>query len=106
MFSSLIGVGFSLTSRWFLIIFYGCILIYMFLGIAIVSDLFMESIEEITSQTSLKVEVDDFSQKEVVVEETVWNPTVANLSLMALGSSAPEIMLAVLETIINIEDEP
>lgn len=26
-----------------------------------------------------------------------WNPTVANLSLMALGSSAPEIMLNVME---------
>jgi solute carrier family 8 (sodium/calcium exchanger) len=25
---------------------------------------------------------------------------------MALGSSAPEIMLAVLETIVNIEEEP
>lgn len=29
----------------------------------------------------------------------VWNATVANLSLMALGSSAPEILLAVLETV-------
>ena len=30
---------------------------------------------------------------------TVWNPTVANLTLMALGSSAPEILLSVIETI-------
>ena len=29
----------------------------------------------------------------------VWNPTVANLTLMALGSSAPEILLAVIETV-------
>ena len=28
----------------------------------------------------------------------VWNATVANLTLMALGSSAPEILLAVIET--------
>jgi solute carrier family 8 (sodium/calcium exchanger) len=28
----------------------------------------------------------------------MWNPTVANLSLMALGSSAPEILLNCLET--------
>ena len=28
----------------------------------------------------------------------VWNETVANLTLMALGSSAPEILLAVIET--------
>ena len=31
----------------------------------------------------------------------VWNPTVANLSLMALGSSAPEIMLSVIELFSN-----
>ena len=28
-----------------------------------------------------------------------WNPTIANLSLMALGSSAPEILLSCIETI-------
>ena len=33
------------------------------------------------------------------VEVPVWNATIANLSLMALGSSAPEILLSVLETI-------
>lgn len=31
-----------------------------------------------------------------------WNATVANLTLMALGSSAPEILLAVLETVLNM----
>ena len=77
----------------------------MFLGIAIVSDIFMESIEEITSQTNLVIEKDSFG-KEEVVEQTVWNPTIANLTLMALGSSAPEIMLATLEVILNIEKEP
>ena len=40
------------------------------------------------------------------IEEIVWNPTVANLSLMALGSSAPEIMLSVIETLTYIEDTP
>jgi Ca2+/Na+ antiporter len=32
-----------------------------------------------------------------VKEVLIWNATVANLSLMALGSSAPEILLSVLE---------
>ena len=45
----MIGVGFSLSNNIFLIVLYGAILSYMFLGIAIVSDLFMESIEEITA---------------------------------------------------------
>jgi hypothetical protein len=31
-------------------------------------------------------------------EEETWNPSVANLSLMALGSSTPEILLNVIET--------
>mgnify|MGYP001138076806 FL=1 len=32
----------------------------------------------------------------------VWNATVANLTLMALGSSAPEILLSVIETVKNL----
>ncbi len=32
-----------------------------------------------------------------VIEVTVWNATVANLTLMALGSSAPEILLSMIE---------
>ncbi|VDN38211.1 unnamed protein product [Cylicostephanus goldi] len=34
-------------------------------------------------------------------EVKVWNPTVANLTLMALGSSAPEILLSIIEIIGN-----
>lgn len=29
---------------------------------------------------------------------SVWNPTVANLTLMAIGSSSPEILLTIIET--------
>jgi len=47
--SPLIGNGLSLNSRFWNALLYGAILAYMFLGIAIVSDIFMESIEEITS---------------------------------------------------------
>jgi Ca2+/Na+ antiporter len=36
----------------------------------------------------------------------VWNATVANLSLMALGSSAPEILLAVIETVSTLGECP
>eukprot|EP00501_MAST-03F_sp_TOSAG23-6_P000356 GSMAST32.ASY1.ANO1.363.1 assembled CDS len=64
---------------------------WFFIGVAIVSDIFMGSIEEITSEYKF-VQVDG---EEVRVR--MWNDTVANLTLMALGSSAPEIMLSVLE---------
>lgn len=33
------------------------------------------------------------------MEELQWNATIANLTLMALGSSAPEILLAVIEAL-------
>ena len=36
----------------------------------------------------------------------VWNATVANLTLMALGSSAPEILLAFFETVSRMDACP
>ncbi|XP_066534691.1 sodium/calcium exchanger 3 isoform X2 [Hoplias malabaricus] len=78
------------------VIVYFVAMIYMFLGVSIIADRFMAAIEVITSQ-----------EKEIVVKrpngETttttirVWNETVSNLTLMALGSSAPEILLSVIE---------
>lgn len=60
---------------------------------SIISDIFMNSIEEITSEEKL-ISVPGSSAKVVY---KVWNETIANLTLMALGSSAPEIMLSVIE---------
>ena len=34
-----------------------------------------------------------------VIEVRIWNDTVANLTLMALGSSAPEILLSIIEVV-------
>ena len=34
-----------------------------------------------------------------MIEVRIWNDTVANLTLMALGSSAPEILLSIIEII-------
>ena len=67
-------------------------LLWLFIGVGLTSDTFMNSIEEITS-TKKSITLKDGSTKEV----DVWNPTVANLSLMALGSSAPEILLSCIE---------
>ena len=41
---------------------------------------------------------DPYTHEFVSTKVNVWNPTVANLTLMALGSSAPEILLNVIET--------
>eukprot|EP00404_Azadinium_spinosum_P024350 CAMPEP_0180588618 /NCGR_PEP_ID=MMETSP1037_2-20121125/17727_1 /TAXON_ID=632150 /ORGANISM="Azadinium spinosum, Strain 3D9" /LENGTH=872 /DNA_ID=CAMNT_0022606771 /DNA_START=9 /DNA_END=2627 /DNA_ORIENTATION=+ len=75
-------------------VIYAVALLYCFLGVSIVADLFMNSIEQITSGKK-RVKVKGTSR---FVTKSVWNQTVANLTLMALGSSAPEILLSVVET--------
>ena len=69
-------------------------LVYIFIGVAIASDAFMSSIEVITSKKRKVVRWDEERQEKVEREVLLWNETVANLTLMALGSSAPEILLA------------
>lgn len=68
-------------------------LLYFFMGVSIIADLFMEAIEVITS----KEKVITIGEHEIKVK--AWNATVANLTLLALGSSAPEILLNVIETV-------
>eukprot|EP00927_Polykrikos_kofoidii_P012136 TRINITY_DN15210_c0_g1_i4.p1 TRINITY_DN15210_c0_g1~~TRINITY_DN15210_c0_g1_i4.p1 ORF type:complete len:1108 (-),score=123.42 TRINITY_DN15210_c0_g1_i4:91-3192(-) len=71
-------------------------LLWTFLGIGIVCDQFMGAIEEITScERTVSVEMHKGTMHKFKLK--VWNLTVANLTLMALGSSAPEILLNVVE---------
>ena len=79
---------------------------YIFLGISLISDLFMGAIEIVASQTTSLRVLDRTTGHYQKLEGMVWNPTVANLSLMALGSSAPEIMLSVIETITHLGRQP
>lgn len=97
--------GTPLIHKSILIFAYLAALIYLFLGISIIADIFMGSIEVITSQTrSVKYEDDNGIPREANI--SVWNPTIANLTLMALGSSAPEILLSCIETISDLGSTP
>ena len=69
---------------------------YMFIGVSIISDRFMSSIEVIVSQTRT-VKVKRKNGEVQMISVKIWNETVSNLTLMALGSSAPEILLSVIE---------
>ncbi|KAK9872481.1 hypothetical protein WA026_017949 [Henosepilachna vigintioctopunctata] len=75
---------------------YFLILAYLFIGVSIVSDRFMAAIEVITSQER-EVSVRKPNGDTQIVVVRLWNETVANLTLMALGSSAPEILLSIIE---------
>ncbi|XP_068187050.1 sodium/calcium exchanger 2a [Antennarius striatus] len=77
------------------VVYFIC-LMYMFLGVSIIADRFMASIEVITSQEK-EVTITKPNGETTVTTVRVWNETVSNLTLMALGSSAPEILLSVIE---------
>ncbi|XP_067085413.1 sodium/calcium exchanger 2a isoform X4 [Osmerus mordax] len=76
-------------------VYFAC-LMYMFLGVSIVADRFMAAIEVITSQEK-EVTITKPNGETSVTTVRIWNETVSNLTLMALGSSAPEILLSVIE---------
>ncbi|XP_068208798.1 sodium/calcium exchanger Calx-like isoform X3 [Palaemon carinicauda] len=76
-------------------------LLYCFLGVAIIADIFMGAIEKITSKTRKVYLTSEKEEEPEVIEVRIWSDAVANLTLMALGSSAPEILLAIIEVIAN-----
>ena len=49
-----------------------------------------------------EVKVTNANGEVTVTKVRIWNETVSNLTLMALGSSAPEILLSVIEVKANI----
>ncbi|XP_012873444.1 PREDICTED: sodium/calcium exchanger 1 isoform X1 [Dipodomys ordii] len=71
-------------------------MVYMFLGVSIIADRFMSSIEVITSQER-EITIKKPNGETTKTTVRIWNETVSNLTLMALGSSAPEILLSVIE---------
>ncbi|XP_022103821.1 sodium/calcium exchanger 1-like isoform X2 [Acanthaster planci] len=77
-------------------IVYFAALCFMFLGVSIIADRFMSAIEVITSKER-EVTVKRPNGEVLTVSVRIWNETVSNLTLMALGSSAPEILLSIIE---------
>lgn len=62
----------------------------------------MSAIEVITSKKKIVTKINEKTGERETIQVKVWNATVANLTLLALGSSAPEILLSVIETMLNL----
>jgi len=77
-------------------VIYFVALVYMFVGVSIIADKFMAAIEVITSQER-EVIIKKPNSEPQIISIRIWNETVSNLTLMALGSSAPEILLSIIE---------
>ncbi|CAF3193790.1 unnamed protein product [Rotaria sp. Silwood2] len=83
-------------------VLYFLFLLYLFLGIAIIADVFMSAIQTITERKQkIKYPNPEHKDKYLTIEVPIWNATVANLTLMALGSSSPEILLSIIEIVGN-----
>ncbi|WIA36038.1 hypothetical protein OEZ86_007397 [Tetradesmus obliquus] len=91
-----------LLPTWALATMYLLMLLYMFVGVALASDKFMASIEVICSATRIAKRKCPVTGQNIEVRVPVWNWVVANVSLMAVGSSAPEILLAVVESVLRL----
>lgn len=97
--TNIMPLGGNWEKRWpaqWRTLLYFCILIWSFQGVNVICDEFMAAIEQITSRTKTVWRTNEKGEK-VAVQVTIWNQTLANLSLMALGSSAPEILLSSVE---------
>ena len=88
--------GYDEASPSALALLYLLLLLWTFMGVALAADTFMAAIEEVTSaqRTIVQTQPDGSVRR---FRARVWNATVANLTLMALGSSAPEILLSAIE---------
>lgn len=89
--------------NWLRVVLYAVLLLYLLLGLAIVSDNLMQAVEMITSQTVLVVPSaaqggrprprDTSPSPAPRARVLVWSAPVASLTLHTLGSSAPFLAL-------------
>jgi solute carrier family 8 (sodium/calcium exchanger) len=81
-------------------VLYFIFLLYLFLGMAIITDIFMSAIETITSKKQkIRYPVPGEKDKYLTIEVRTWSDNVAHLTLMALGSW--KILLPITEIVGN-----
>jgi len=77
-------------------VLYFFILLYLFLGVAILLNKLMESMETITSLMKRVSLPDPESGKTQIIIAKIWNQTLANI-FMVVGSSSPLILIAIID---------
>ena len=61
--------------------------------------IYMQAMDKIVQQTRKVVRRDPHAGVEEVVHARIWNPVLADITLLALGTSAPQISLAIIDAI-------
>ncbi|XP_057535923.1 magnesium/proton exchanger [Amaranthus tricolor] len=94
-FETLLGDGLRTT-----LYFVG--LAYCFIGLSAITSRFFRSMESVVKHERKMVEIDPLTKVETVRYEKVWNYTIADISLLAFGTSFPQISLATIDAIRNL----
>ena len=81
---------------------YTVALAYCFIGLSAITARFFKSMEQIMKHSREVVSVDPHTNMPVVKQEKVWNYTIADIALLAFGTSFPQISLATIDAIRNL----
>lgn len=79
-------------------------LAYCFIGLSAITSRFFQSMENVVKHSREVVVIDPVTKAETIRHEKVWNYTIADISLLAFGTSFPQISLATIDAIRNLGD--
>ncbi|XP_026445162.1 magnesium/proton exchanger-like [Papaver somniferum] len=75
---------------------------YCFIGLSAITARFFRSMENVVKQTREVEYIDPITNAETIRHEKVWNYTIADITLLAFGTSFPQISLATIDAIRNL----
>ncbi|KAL3517435.1 hypothetical protein ACH5RR_020024 [Cinchona calisaya] len=81
---------------------YFMLLAYCFIGLSAITSRFFRSMENVVKHSRKVVKVDPLTGDETIEYEKVWNYTIADITLLAFGTSFPQISLATIDAIQNL----
>ncbi|KAL9251355.1 Magnesium/proton exchanger-like protein [Drosera capensis] len=77
-------------------------LAYCFIGLSAITARFFRSMEAVVKHTRKVVVIDPVTNVATTKNEKVWNYTIADITLLAFGTSFPQISLATIDAIRNL----
>eukprot|EP00347_Sterkiella_histriomuscorum_P016076 403354581 len=104
--SFLLVPGMQMLNDSVLAFVYIVIIAYVYIGVYLAMDVLLEAINHITSRQEIIKQMNPQTKKTQEKKVKIWNPAIANLTMMVLGSCAPEIILNIIEAvqIISLKD--
>ncbi|KAL3517438.1 hypothetical protein ACH5RR_020027 [Cinchona calisaya] len=78
---------------------YFMLLAYCFIGLSPITARFFRSMENVVKHSWQVVKVDPLTGPKTIEYEKVWNYTIADITLLAFGTSFPQISLATIDAI-------